>query len=432
MVDNPKILVLSSVSPTIGPAIIGEQYYESLRRKGLEVDFMTKYPEPEHPEYLWAVKDGYDRKWIVRIKNKLRWLLSGGGPKKSGYFFFYSYEKWPPVPSRRVVDAIKKQYDFVIVVFWQGLLSFDTIERIYDKLHCLFLFLAVDYSSMSGGCHFTGDCQNYKTGCGRCPAFCSKWKGDFTSWNVKFRKRVYEKVKPIVVGNLYMSQFYKESYLLRDARIAIGEAPIIDTEIFRPMDNARLRDKYQIPPNKTKILFFGCQDLDDERKGIKYLLESFELLCNEMAEESKSVFVITAGNGYDKIKEKVPFESVGVGYIPMNQLPELYSLATCFVCPSVNDAGPMMVNQSLCCGTPVVGFEMGAVKQLVKDKGTGICVPLRDSRALADGIMQIFNMPFDTYQEMSNRAREVALQTSSYDAQADEILLTYEKYKKLQ
>ena len=54
--SNPSILVLSSVSPTIGPAIIGEQIYEALKRKGLDVDFMTKYPEPNHPEYLWVVR----------------------------------------------------------------------------------------------------------------------------------------------------------------------------------------------------------------------------------------------------------------------------------------------------------------------------------------------------------------------------------------
>ena len=37
------------------------------------------------------VNNGYDKKLTVRIKNKLRWLLAGGGPKESGYHFFYSY-----------------------------------------------------------------------------------------------------------------------------------------------------------------------------------------------------------------------------------------------------------------------------------------------------------------------------------------------------
>lgn len=426
--SNPKILVLSSVSPSIGPAIIGAQIFEALKQKGLEVDFMTKYPEPGHPEYLWVVKrGGFIRKVLKRIEDIIRWRSVGKRVKEEGHCFFYSYEKWPPVSSKKVVNAIKKQYDLVYVVFWQELLSFDTIERIYDKLHCQFQFLGVDYSQMSGGCHFTGDCQRYQFGCGMCPAFHSTNPNDFTAQNVQFRKRVYEKVKPIVGGNLYMTEFYKKSFLLRNARLEIV-SPIINTDVFRPIDKVSMRQKYEISDEKKYIIFFGCQNLNDERKGFKYLLEALNSLCQKMGNSSKKVLVITAGRNYEAIKDSIPFDSRGFGYVPMNELPELYSLATMFVCPSVNDAGPMMVNQSLCCGTPVVGFDMGAIKQVVKDKGTGICVPIRDSKSLADGMLKIIQMNADEYVAMSHRCREVAMQTSSYEAQANTILSIYEKY----
>lgn len=429
--SNPRILVLSSVSPTVGPAIIGEQIYEALKQKGLEVDFMTKYPEPDHPEYLWVVKENYDRNIFVRIKRRLLWLLVGGLPKEDGHYFFYTYENYPPVPSRLLLKAIKKQYDLVYIVFWQGLLSFESVERLYDKLHCQIQISSVDYSQMSGGCHFTGDCQRYKVGCGMCPAFHSKRKNDFTAWNVRYRKRVYDKVKPIVGGNDYMYHFYKESFLLKGVRIEMGESPIINTTIFHPIDKDDLFRKYNIPENKKYIVMFGCQSLGDERKGISYLMEAFDALFRLLGEKSDEVLIVAVGNHFESIKDRIVFDSKGFGYVPMNTLPELYSMATMFVCPSVNDAGPMMVNQSLCCGTPVVGFDMGAVKQVVKDLGTGICVPLRDSDALAEGMLKIIQMPQEEYMKMSVRAREVALQTSSYEAQANQILSIYRKYKEV-
>lgn len=429
--SNPRVLVLSSVSPTVGPAIIGEQIYEALKQKGLEVDFMTKYPEPSHPEYLWVVKDNYERNLFVRIKRKFMWFIAGGHPKEDGHYFFYTYENYPPVPSRLLLKAIKKRYDLVYIVFWQGLLSFESVERLYEKLHCQIQIGSVDYSQMSGGCHFTGDCQRYKIGCGMCPAFHSKRKNDFTAWNVRYRKRVYDKVKPIVGGNDYMYQFYKESFLLKGARIEIGESPIINTTIFHPIDRGFLYKKYNIPEKKKYIVMFGCQSLDDERKGISYLMEAFDVLFRLLGNKSDEVLIIAVGNHYESIKDRIVFESKSFGYVPMNTLPELYSLATMFVCPSVNDAGPMMVNQSLCCGTPVVGFDMGAVKQVVKDRGTGICVPLRDSDALAEGMLKIIQMPQEEYMKMSVRAREVALQTSSYDAHANQILSIYRKYKEV-
>ena len=153
-----------------------------------------------------------------------------------------------------------------------------------------------------------------------------------------------------------------------------------------------LKKKYGIPEEKTKIVFFGSQSLNDSRKGMKYLFEAFHILRHKMGSAADSVFVLAAGRNFDAIKEKIPFCTKGLGYVAMNELPAIYSLATCFVCPSINDAGPMMVNQSLCCGTPVVGFEMGAVLQVVKDKGTGFCVKPKDSEALAEGIMQVLQM----------------------------------------
>lgn len=424
---NPRVLVISSISPSIGPAIIGAQYYEALLRKGLEVDFMTKYPDPNHPEYLFAVNQDYEKGFWFRAKRKLHWMLAGGRAKESEYCFFYPKEKYPPIPSKYVVNKIKKKYDLVLIVFWQELLSFDTIEKIYEKLRCQIHFLGVDYSQMSGGCHFTGNCQKYKTGCGKCPAFHSKNPKDFTAWNVRYRRKVYQKVKPIVFGNSYMHQFYKKSYLLKDVSTEIGVAPIIDTEIFRPLPIKPLRKKYAVPDKKKYIIFFGCQTLDDPRKGIQYLLEAFQLLY-EKFEEKDSVLIIAAGRNFEALKSDIPFDTLNLGYVKMTELPEIFSLATCFVCPSVNDAGPMMVNQSLCCGTPVVGFEMGALLQVVRNKGTGICTRLEDSVALADGVLRILHMDVKDYMTMSQRCREVAMQTSSYEAQANVILSAYMKY----
>jgi glycosyltransferase involved in cell wall biosynthesis len=291
------------------------------------------------------------------------------------------------------------------------------------------MFDGVDYYQMSGGCHFTGDCQRYTIGCGKCPAISSNSMNDFTSHNVKFRKRVYDKVNPVVFGNQYMCDFYNKSYLLRDVRCEVTDSVIINTDIFRPIDKTNLRHKYQIPELKKYIVFFGCQALNDERKGIIYLLEAFNYLFELLGNRANEVLIITAGKQFDEIKEKIPFESKGFGYVKMNDLPELFSMSTMFVCPSVNDAGPMMVNQSLCCGTPVVGFDMGAVKQVVKDRGTGICVPIRDSKALAEGMYNIIHMSAKDYQQMSYKAREVALKTSSYEAQADRIISIYKKYR---
>lgn len=426
---RPKILIISSCRLSQGPAAIAKQYYDAFCQHGYETDLLLKYPEAGHPEYKYVVKDNYERSFFTRLRNRYyrfrsrKWKIVD-----YQYLIFYTKEIYPPTPSKLVVNKIETEYDLVLIVFWQGLLSFETIQKIYDKLRCQIHFIGVDYSQMSGGCHFTGSCNRYMTGCGECPALQHRDKNDFTAWNIQYRKEFYAKVKPIVYGNHYMQQFYKKSLLLKDANCEILPSAIIDTEIFKPMDPNEFRTKYHIPLDKKHVLMFGSQYLNNPRKGVSYLLEAFSILKQRMKDRSNDIIVVIVGKGCDEIKERIALDAISIEYVEMNRLPEIYAISSCFICPSIDDAGPMMVNQSLCCGIPVVGFEMGAVLEVVKDKGTGICVPLKDSQKLADGIYQIITMKSEDFLAMRKRCREVALRTSSYKAQTDRIISTFAKY----
>ena len=426
---SPKVLIISSCKLSQGPAALARHYYDAFCDQGFETDLMLKYPEPGHPEYMYAVDEYYENSFLFRLRQKYLWIkYYKGKPIDLRNTFYYTKEKYPPIPSRHVVSRIKKDYDLVLIVFWQGLLSFETVLRIYNKLHCQIHFMGVDYSQMTGGCHFPGACNHYMTGCGKCPAFLSNNNNDFTAWNVRYRKKVYDIVKPIVYGNIYMHQIYKKSYLLKDANCELMPSVIINTDLFKPLEATTLREKYNIPNYKKYILFFACQNLEDPRKGLSYLLEALRVLKKDLDSDSREVLVITAGKGHEKIRDYIPFDSIGFGYVSIDMLPELFALSTCFICSSINDAGPMMVNQSLCCGIPVVGFEMGAVLQVVKDKGTGVCIPMKGSNELAEGILKIIRMPKDEYQRMKKQCRIVALETSSYKSHVNRIVSVYHKY----
>lgn len=424
----PRVLIISSLTLSSGPGVIAGQYYEALKKKGVEVDLMLKFPDTRRPEALYVVREGYDNNFFVRLRRRLQRMIDGVKRINPTNVFFYTKEIYPPVPPSKVLSAIKKEYDLVVIVFWQVLLSFETIQKIYDRLHCQIQFLGVDYSQMSGGCHFIGACERYKIGCGKCPGIYSNKENDFTAWNVKYRKKVYDNVRPIVFGNQYMHEFYKESYLLKDANTELNKGIIIDTDVFRPLCKEELQKKYDIPQEIKYIVLFGCQSLSNENKGMSYLIDALAKLYELLGHESGQVLVMAVGNDFSKIRNQISFPTRELGFVALDDLPGIYSMATFFVCSSINDAGPMMVNQSLCCGTPVVGFDMGAVKQSVKDKGTGICVPLKDTDALAKGMLQMIRMDKNDYLSMSKRARNLSLEYFSFDAQADMIINTYRKY----
>ncbi len=432
--DNklPKVLVISSVDPSIGPAVVGLEHYNALKKGGLDVDFLTKYPVEGHPEFI-NVLDVKPRKTrlINRIKNKfckvlriLKYLN-----QIPGYFFFYEKEITPPVPVNKVLKKISKPYDVVYVVFWQELLSFATIDALFDKLHCQFQFRCPDYSVMSGGCHFTGDCMRYQTGCGCCPAIYSNNKKDFTRWNVEYRKRIYQKVRPIVYGNTYMNGFYKKSYLLGNYDRLETVLPLVDNDKFIPLEPSEIRRKYAINPDKTFVLLFGSQSLSDERKGVSYLLKALKIFYERLtSEERKHVLLLLIGREIEPIKDKLCFDYLYLGYVKSDKLPEIYSMASVFLSPSVNDAGPSMVNQAMSCGTPIVAFEMGTALDVVKGHETGYCAKLRDYEDFAKGIEHVYSMSDSQYVSLRKHCRDVAFDNTSEKAFVSNFLRIYKKY----
>ena len=104
-------------------------------------------------------------------------------------------------------------------------------------------------------------------------------------------------------------------------------------------------------------------------------------------------------------------------------------MSNVYLSPTVNDAGPSMVNQSLSCGTPVVAFEMGTALDVVKNHGTGYCAELRNVEDFANGIEHIFRMERKDYIEMRDKCRELALSLTSEKAFVEKFINTYKKYK---
>lgn len=425
--ENPKILVLSSVDPHRGPAVVAEDQYKRLKKAGYDVDFMTLYAVEGHPEYIYVYKNIKIR--LISLTYYLYKLGFNRYTKGGNGTFFYRKETNVQVSTRDIVNAIKKKYDVVVVYFWQEMLTFKSIEAIYDKLHCLFIFRCVDYSPMAGGCHFTGDCKNFETGCGNCPGIGSNKLNDFTRFNVKYRKRVYEKVKPVVSGNGYMQTFYDRSYLLKDYDRKVRTYFTLDLNHFYEQDRNEARKLFGIPITGKFIILFGAQSLCGERKGVSYLLNALKILYDKLNEEDRNrILLVLAGRSIDEIKDKLCFDYKHLGFVKADLLPMMYSAVDVFLSPSVNDAGPSMVNQSLACGTPVVSFEMGTAIDYVKDRNTGYCAKLRDSEDFANGIEKIFRMPETDYQIMRNECRIVSEDLSSSDRELKMYKDIFEKY----
>ena len=86
-----------------------------------------------------------------------------------------------------------------------------------------------------------------------------------------------------------------------------------------------------------------------------------------------------------------------LGVIPPLEMSAFFHSCEVTVLPSVNstESYGMVQVESMKCGTPVVASNIPGVRVPVRETGTGLIVPQRDGRALAEAIVAILNRPDD-------------------------------------
>lgn len=86
-------------------------------------------------------------------------------------------------------------------------------------------------------------------------------------------------------------------------------------------------------------------------------------------------------------------------------LPEIYADLDVVVLSSLNEGLPVTLIEAMASATPIVTAQVGGVEDLVEHERTGILVPPKDSRALADGICQILALTPQQRQAMGETGR---------------------------
>lgn len=404
-----RILFISSVDPTKGPGRLALDTCEAMRRGGYSVDFYTQYTALEHPCIRALCGDGPGL--FTRIRNFVFTRM-----QKPAYYFFYCREEQPPVPVWRILRQLHGPYDMIYIMFWQGLLSFETVRKISEKIQAPVVLAPVDMSVMTGGCHYPHACTRYKQECGHCPGLKYPAFDTFTRHNLLYRESFYAEVNPVILTNSFIAKYFSESRLLRDRQI-VKIFPIIDEQLFCPKGKSSLRERFGIPDHKEFIMLAGAQNFQDDRKGGRYLVAALNLFHERLSdEERKKVLLLCVGNMDAAMEQEMHFDYRFMGYVALDVLADLYALADVFLSPSIEDGGPLMVNQAISCGTPVVCFRIGTALDVVDEKGTGYCARLRDSGDFAEGMRQFYRLDRKQREEISARCRNLAMETTSFAA----------------
>ena len=195
----------------------------------------------------------------------------------------------------------------------------------------------------------------------------------------------------------------------------------LDQEIFFPADRVISRQALSIPQGK-KIIFWGATHITEPRKGFDQFLEALHNLTD--ASSADDYFVLIGGNKPDHFNPAIPFPHLFTGLIRIDMLSIYYNAADVVVVSSREDGGPMMIVESLMCGTPVVAFATGLGAELVITGETGYRAARNDAKDLRKGISYVLNLQPAEYASMREKSHRLA--TSMYGEETE-----MNAYKKL-
>jgi glycosyltransferase involved in cell wall biosynthesis len=197
----------------------------------------------------------------------------------------------------------------------------------------------------------------------------------------------------------------------------------IDTDAYQPLEKDKCKQILGIPPEK-KVLMFGADGLQDARKGGDLLIQAIQTLPQGLKAE---ILLLTLGHGGEKIGELLGIPTLNLGYISGDRMKSIaYSAADLFIFPTRADNLPLVLQESMACGTPMVSFKIGGVPDLVRPDITGYLAQPEDTQDFSNGIIQLLKDE-ELRKTMSENCRAIALQEYTLELQAKRYIELYQQ-----
>lgn len=207
------------------------------------------------------------------------------------------------------------------------------------------------------------------------------------------------------------SEFAKETFLQHDfpenKLVMIPRG--VDINYYKPASEKR--------DNTFRVIFVGLLCI---RKGVQYLLEAWKNLNLKKAE------LLLVGSVHDEIKPVLEnYSGLNnvkiIGFIkdPVG----LYSSASIFVFPTIDEGSAKVTYEAMACGLPVITTPNAG--SLVKNGEDGFLVPIRDVECVKEKILFFYNNP-DAVKEMGNMARK-NIEPFTWERYENSLINTYRK-----
>lgn len=429
-----RILFLSSKAPEHS-ANLGEDYRKALLSAGHYVDFnypgmiedIARIREKKKARLNNSTNSFLRRCKIFAILHRLglysnleRSLVMDRYP----WAFVIGNESKPLIDPEIIASKTKGPYDLIITLFWENVITSHTLKVLSEKYSCPVMIVPIDMGTYTGGCYYFGSCSRYVDECRSCPAVNGLFR-NIAHENFLKKKKNFSSMEVMYAGNSYMGVFCKKTHLFKDM---MSLSLVINSNTFHPMDKMQCRKELGIYPDKRFIIL--GQYSNDPRKGYKYMVEAVKQFTSRLTtKEKKDILMLLIGQKMNTDIMDFDIDYQHLGFVKLQNLAKVYNASSVYLCTSLDDAGPSMVNQSIMCGTPVVAYNSGTAIDVIEDGVSGYKTAIKDSVAFGNYIEKIFRLSNEGYDNLSKTTRKKALECDSPEAFIKAVEETYYRFR---
>ena len=231
----------------------------------------------------------------------------------------------------------------------------------------------------TGNCPHAFDCTKYMTGCGNCDYVFDvnkNYRFDRTAHEWKLMKKAFENWKRVVVVSVspWQKQRSSESPIMIGVKQCLVLNGVDEKVFYRRqstiLNSIRAKGFEKVILHVTAGFTNDPNDLKNGRAVIE--------LAKKMPEYA---FVVVGPN---HVADALPENVIPYGWVgDQEQLAKLYSDADLTLITSKRETFGMSCAESLCCGTPIVGFCAGGPETVALQSYSEF-VPFNDIDALAE------------------------------------------------
>lgn len=271
---------------------------------------------------------------------------------------------WYYSPYPEIIN--RSRYDIVQLHWINNFLSIKDISRIKKKI----IWRFSDMWPFLGIKHYSQENDNMN--------FLYNYLENI---NKNKKKKLWKNKINIIAPSLWLKNQVERSEITREWPVETIYTPV-DINTFKPLKASSKKNQL-----KNSIIF-GADNLNDERKGLKDILNLFKLnLINKNQEFNLLLF----GRGEVREKKINNLNIFNFGHQSSGRdINKLLNLAEVMILPSKIDNLPQIGLEAQTSGLPIILYKNSGMAELIEDNKTGYFVKDQNLKSLAETIEFFF------------------------------------------